>query len=117
MNLITQVHRKSKKKKMIKNNYVKNIPKILKQLGIKFKRVVMQNSIDTHNKTTSFIIFKKKNKSNKIEFVDPFYKKKIEKKKLFYFSHILGQVYFVFKNIPIFDFERPTIINNTIVGD
>jgi ubiquinone/menaquinone biosynthesis C-methylase UbiE len=108
---------KEQKKKMIKNNYVKNIPKILKQLGIKFKRVVMQNSIDTHNKTTSFIIFKKKNKSNKIEFVDPFYKKKIEKKKLFYFSHILGQVYFVFKNIPIFDFERPTIINNTIVGD
>ena len=61
---------------MIKNNYVKNIPKILKQLGIKFKRVEIQNSIGTLNKTTSFIIFKKKNKSNKIEFVDPFYKKK-----------------------------------------
>ena len=102
---------------MIKNNYVKNIPKILKQLKINYETVKIKNSISALNKTTCFIIFKKKNKKNKIEFIDPFFKKKIIGKKYFYFSYVLKQVYFIFKGIPIFDFERPTIINDTVIKD
>ena len=108
---------KEQKKRMIKNNYVKNIPKILKQLKINYETVKIKNSIGALNKTTCFIIFKKKNKKNKIEFIDPFYKKKIIGKKYFYFSYVLRQVYFIFKGIPIFDFERPTIINDTVIKD
>ena len=108
---------KEQKKRMIKNNFVKNIPKILKQLKINYKTVKIKNSIRTLNKTTSFIIFKKKNKKNTIEFIDPFYKKKIIGKKYFYFSYILKQVYFIFKDIPIFDFEKPTIINDAVIKD
>ena len=108
---------KEQKKRMIKNNYVKDIPKILKQLKIQYKTVKIKNSISALNKTTSFIIFKKKRKKNKIEFIDPFYKKNINYKKNFYFSYILKQVYFIFKGIPIFDFGRPTIINDTVIND
>ena len=108
---------KEQKKRMIKNNFVKNIPKILKQLKINYKTVKIKNSIRALNKTTSFIIFKKKNRKNKIEFIDPFYKKKIENKKTFYYSNALKQIYFMFKGIPIFDFERPTIINNEVIKD
>ena len=108
---------KEQKKRMIKNNYVKDIPKILKQLKIRYKTVQIKNSISALNKTTSFIIFKKKNKKSKIEFIDPFYKKTIINKKTFYFSNILKQVYFIFKGIPIFDFGRPTIINETVIND
>ena len=63
------------------------------------------------------LFLKKKEKKNKIEFIDPFYKKNINYKKNFYFSYILKQVYFIFKGIPIFDFGRPTIINDTAIND
>ncbi len=112
---------KLQKKRMIKNNYVKNIPKILKKLKIDYDCVKIKNSIGEFNKTTSFIIYKKnikkKIKNKKIKFIDPFYKKKIERKKSFYFSYFLKQIYFVFSGIPIFDFKRPTILNKSAFKD
>lgn len=103
---------KKQKKRMIENNYVKNIPKILKKLKINFKKKKLKWSIGDRNPTTCFIILKKKSKKNKTMFLDPFYKKKIIKKKNYYFSKFLMQVYFIFKDIPIFDFKRPTIIDD-----
>lgn len=46
------------KKWMKKNNYVLNIPKILNDLKINFKKVKIKNSLSKKNQTTSFIIFK-----------------------------------------------------------
>tara|TARA_Y100000590_G_scaffold470631_1_gene667191 strand:- start:4946 stop:5839 length:894 start_codon:yes stop_codon:yes gene_type:complete len=108
---------KKQKKRMVENNYVINIPQILKKLKIKFKKVEIKNSIASHNKTTSFIIYKKILKKNKISFVDPIYKKPLIKKKNIYISYILNQIHFTYENIPIFDFNKPTIVNKLFLKD
>jgi len=102
---------REQKRRMKKNNYVQNIPGILKKLDIKFKRVKLKNTIVETNRGTCFIIYKKTKSKNDDKFVDPFFKQKIKKIKNYYFSSYLNQIFFSFKDIAIFEFDKPTILS------
>ena len=102
---------REQKKRMKKNNYVQNIPGILRKLDFKFTRIKLKNSLTKTNQTTCFIIHKQKKIKNNHQFVDPFFKQKIKKIKNYYFSNYLNQIFFIYKDIVMFDFDKPTILS------
>ena len=100
------------KKRMKRYNYATKIENNIKELGLKYKKYLIKNSINLKNKTASFVIFKKQQRQNKINYVDPYFEKPILNHKNFYRSKFLNQVYFVFNNIPIFDFWNSKFVTN-----
>ncbi len=92
----------SQKKRMKKFGYVQNLESVLKRKKFIFKKIPMKNFLSEKNKSSIFIVFKKRKNKSKPILVDPFLKKKISSiKKDFVYSKNSNTVYPVIDNIPV----------------
>ena len=89
-------------KKNEKFGYVQNLESVLKRKKLIFKKIPKKNFLSEKNKSSIYIVFKKRKNKSKPILVDPFLKKKISSiKKDFVYSKNSNTVYPVIDNIPV----------------
>ena len=92
----------SQKKRMKKFGYTRNLENVLKRKKFLFKKIPMKYPINEKNRSSIFVVFKKKTSKSKPILVDPFLKKKISlANKDFVYSNNTNTVYPVINNIPV----------------
>lgn len=92
----------SQKKRMKKFGYIQNLESVLKKKKFIFKKIPMQYFLSEKNKSSIFIVFKKRKNKSKPTLVDPFLKKKMSSiKKDFVYSKNTNTLYPVIDNIPV----------------
>tara|TARA_Y100000590_G_scaffold181465_1_gene206849 strand:+ start:119 stop:988 length:870 start_codon:yes stop_codon:yes gene_type:complete len=97
---------KRQKARMKKLNYCKNLEKIIKKQKYRYKKIPLKNILNIENKSSAFVIFKKKGKKNVLKYVDPCFKKELKKNNYSYFSKYSDVIYPILANIPIFDISK-----------
>ncbi len=94
---------KSGKKRMLNNNYVVDLSKILKKNGFRFEIIKSKFNLNDLNPASLYVIKKNTRMKKNCEFICNESKKNLSQVKNFYFSNETGTVYPILNNITIFN--------------